>query len=242
MKRVKSILTLLALAAITLSCTKERLIVTPSGNVTTVVKNLSGFNKIDVSSIATVYVTIADTNQNVIVEADDNIQSYVEIKKNNGILEIDLRDNLNIKGDPTLNVYVTAESINDLNADGASSIVILNQLIEPHVGIRLSGASRLIGFLMLDYLNAELSGASNLNIEGSTNQFDIHSSGASLMHGFGFETNVLDANLSGASNVSLQVSEELYVTASGASIVQYKGDGVIVNQQLSGGSKIIKVN
>jgi hypothetical protein len=49
-------------------------------------------------------------------------------------------------------------------------------------------------------------------------------------------------NLSGASNVSLTVTDEMDVSASGSSIVRYKGDAVINSQNLTGGSQIIHMN
>jgi len=55
-------------------------------------------------------------------------------------------------------------------------------------------------------------------------------------------TTNLMAELSGGSSIILSVQDELDVTASGASTVFYKGNGVIVNQELSGGSEIVKTD
>lgn len=60
------------------------------------------------------------------------------------------------------------------------------------------------------------------------------------MRSYGFEVNKLIADLTGASNAYITVVESMDITASGASNVHYKGEAVIISQELSGGSNIIK--
>ena len=62
-----------------------------------------------------------------------------------------------------------------------------------------------------------------------------------MIKDYGLETDHLNAELSGASNVSLTINEEIDIEASGASILKYKGNAVITNQDLSGASSVKKM-
>ena len=62
------------------------------------------------------------------------------------------------------------------------------------------------------------------------------------MGDYDFQTDFLNANLSGGSSISLTVNQELSIEASGGSSVLYKGDGIIINEDLSDGSSIQHVN
>jgi hypothetical protein len=81
-----------------------------------------------------------------------------------------------------------------------------------------------------------------MTLTGETLSFEVTASGASDIGSFDFSTEYLNVNLSGASNVSLTVTDEMDVSASGSSIVRYKGDAVINSQNLTGGSQIIHMN
>jgi hypothetical protein len=141
-----------------------------------------------------------------------------------------------------LNVYISARYIDEFTAGGAVYMELMNPLHGKDIEIHLDGASFFRGFLYADEVEAELHGASGMEVNGSTGSFDIDASGASHMEGFGFMTVDLKAHLSGASNATLTVEDELKVTASGASSVLYRGNGVLVSQDLSGASTVVRVN
>ena len=131
-------------------------------------------------------------------------------------------------------------SVTDYTASGASNFLIEDLLTANTVSVHLSGASYFSGDLEVNHVSASLSGASNVEITGSADSFDVSASGASNINDYDFITDDLDVDLSGASNVWLTVNHELSVRASGASNVYYRGTGVVVSQNLSGASHIVK--
>jgi hypothetical protein len=58
---------------------------------------------------------------------------------------------------------------------------------------------------------------------------------------YDFNTDYLNINLTGASHASLTVTKKLDVSASGASVLRYKGPGIVNSQNLSGGSQLMKI-
>lgn len=214
--------------------------VIPSGNLTTQVKYISDYDAIEASNAFTVYVNFSENEESIEIEADDNLQPYIEVRKVSGTLIIGLRNNINVRGNATMRAYITTRQVTGYTASGASNFFIDNDLTANAVNIHLSGASYFGGYLNVNHVSISMSGASNVEIEGSTDSFDVSASGASNLGSYDFMADDLDVDLSGASNVWLTVNHELSVRASGASNVYYTGTGVVVSQNLSGASHIIK--
>ena len=215
--------------------------VRPSGKITTVEATFSDYDAIDASSAFTVYLSFSDTDETIEIEANENLHEYIEVKKENGTLVIGVANNVRIRGKSTLNAYITTKSISSFSASGASRFVIEDVVDQDRAHIYLYGVSSFNGALDVDLLFADISGASVMNITGSCNDFEFEASGASVLRDYTFSTNTIKAELSGASHAALTVDQEIDVEASGASILRYRGDAVITNQDLSGASSVKKM-
>lgn len=242
--KTKSILAILfAMSIILTSCEKNENYVAPSANVTTVEKSVNSFNELDIEDPFKVYITFSETEENVRIEANANLQGYIKVTQQDEKLRIKLDDRLNInEGESTLNVIITMRKLNKLEAAGATMIVFQNELISDEFETDLTGACELSGKINVNQLDALLDGASNLMLSGSTNIFNIEATGASGVEGYALEATNLEADLNGACQLNLTVHENMDVRATGASKVYYKGDAHVNNANLSGGSEIIKVN
>jgi len=242
MKKLKIILlALMAISILTTSCKKNDDI-TPSNNVTTLDKTIMGYTELKVSDPFKVYVTFSDTEEKIQVEANSNLQQYINVKKQNNQLVIDLDNNLNINGSSVLNVYITTKSLDAFYATGASTIQLQNELYEPNVTINLSGACTFIGSLIVNELYAELDGASNLELSGSSSSTELDANGASNMMYYGFETNIFNCDLNGGSNAYLSIQQIINVEANGGSNLYYKGNAVVNDHNLNGGSTVQKMD
>ena len=231
---------LIALSVLFTSCKKND-DVTPSNQVTTIDKTITGYTQLNVSDPFKVYVTFSDVEEKIQVEANANLHQYIRVEKQNNQLVIYLANNINISGSSVLNVYVSTKHLDAFYAAGASKIQLENELNANEVKVKLAGACTFSGSLYVDLLDADLDGASNMNISGSSNSFEIDATGASNMMDYGFETNNFNCDLEGGCNAHLTVKQTLTVKANGASNVYYKGDGVVGSQHLNGGSSIQKM-
>jgi hypothetical protein len=248
MKTKSILLGLFALSILFTSCNKNEDIfpshnnVYPSKDITTVNHTISGYSQLDVSDRFNVFVTFSDTEENIQIEANSNLQQYITCKKVSNQLVIYFADNVNIKtGNAVLNVYITTKQLNAFYSAGAISIQLQNELVCSDLTIDLSGVSTLRGTIYADQIKSKLEGTSKLDIGGSSNSFDINAAGVNEVVGYDFETNYLSSDLEGVCNVHLTVQQKLEVKASGVCNVYYKGDGIVSYQNLSGASKIQKV-
>ena len=147
---------------------------------------------------------------------------------------------------PTLSIVLTVRNFERLGLSGASTAYLLDTLVADNLDLRLSGASRFrtahphrreaTGRIEANTITAVLSGASILDMSGRCETLDLTLSGASQAVNFSMVCDHLKAVFSGASRASVTVNSTLSATLSGASVLNYGGNPVIIHSNLSGAS------
>jgi len=240
MKTVQLIVILLSLIIFSTSCDKDKRIKRAKGEVTKVEKNVTEFTALDVHDAFDVDVTYSTEEELVVVEAEDNIQEIIIVEVQNDILVIKLKNGVNLRGNPTLKIHITTAELNDFEASDACDIKLNNTLTANDIRVKLSDACNFVGTIEATMGELDLSDASNANITGTIESLNVLANDASSIEDYDLQCNTLDANLSDASNLKITVNDELRVTASDASSVKYKGTGVVMFQDLSDASTLIK--
>ncbi|MGD2035003.1 MAG: head GIN domain-containing protein [Bacteroidales bacterium] len=241
MKLKMNLATFLLLLVLT-GCEYGSVSIDPSENIINEEYTYDNFSGLDISSTFEVYVEFSDTEEKIVIEANENLHPYIKIFEEESKLNIMLEDNVNIRGRATLKAYITTSSLSGFSASGASVITVEDLIERSSVTIDLSGASYFTGELAVDNVNADLSGSSQVEISGVTGTFSVSASGASVTKDYGLSTDFLEADLSGSSNVYVTVNKEISISASGASTLYYMGQAAVTNENLSGASRIVKKN
>ncbi len=219
------------------SCNTE--IIKPKGEVITKTYDLKNFTEIEAQDAFQVYVTFSDTEDKVEIESNSNFHDRMAIEKIGDRLMLRFENTITIDHDDTvINAYITTSNIDVFDGSGASTFFLQNELNTDQVQIDLSGASNFEGSLSVDQLKSDLSGASKLEISGTAQTLEADLSGASNLENYEFTCDHLIADLSGASKIKVSVEQSLVVKASGASEINYRGNGSITSQNLSGASRI----
>lgn len=221
------------------SCYKDTIRV--SGEVVRTEVNLSGYTGLRVSNAFNAHVAFSDTEEKIIVEANSDIQDRIVVKLEGNDLVVRLKRFTSIRGNATLNVYITTKNIHFFDISGASSITLDSPLELDTAGhIEISGASHFRGELRASDLEIDASGASDLDIYGEVGFLDAALSGASNLREYDLSVDQLDMRLSGASNAFLTVQEKIDIKASGASTLNYKGGAEFGRRELTGASEVRK--
>ena len=211
-----------------------------SGNVVTQTRSMTGFTAIEAGGAVNVFVK-QDAAFSVQVKVDDNLQQYVSVEVENGVLQIHQQNNTSLQTTDDIKVYVSLPSLNDLVVSGASNVTGENTFTGEAIQINLSGASH--ADIKLDFPNvsAELSGASTATLSGKTKNIKLNATGASTIKAFELFSETAVVELSGASEANVFASLKLDAGASGASNVRYKGDAT-VNKSESGAGSVSKAD
>lgn len=235
---------------------------TDSGNHITKTYDLADFTALDVSHAFDVEVLPSDVEA-VEVVISSNLEKYLLVEKKKSTLRIGLKRNYIgwFRVNPCLKAYVSAKTLREITASGASSVVLKSDYdaLGQNLEINLSGASSFGGHVMnvnqltadlsgassfkgqalnVNRLDVELSGASEMGMDGNGNEMDLRASGASKADLADFPLKNFEGSLSGASKGLLYVTETFKVKASGASEIEVKGHPTVVKVEESGSSLV----
>ncbi len=212
----------------------------PSGDVISKEYDYSNFKGIRLSNDFKAYVTFTKGKEKVSIKVDDNLFKYIIIEMDGDILDIRLKNNLNIRGEETLKAFISARELKSLEADDDSEIYLENKLRAEIAEVILSDDSILKGEIEVAELDVRLSSDSVMKVSGKSNKVRAELKGDSVLEDFDFNIKKLKVSLKGDSVARLTVRESIDVKASGDSVFNYKGDADIVSMTVVGDSEIRK--
>lgn len=204
------------------------------------VRSVSGFHAIYASDAFDIYISQANEEKLAVSASEEKYLADIITTVKNGVLIIKYDEGKKFfRGNRRLRAYISVKNIKELKAGGAATFKIEGRLTCNALKVDLSGASRLNGQLIVSgTFSANLSGASDIQINGSASETNIDASGASDVKAFDFTTSVCSVKASGASNIKISVDKELSAHLSGASSVNYKGQAMIKDIKTTGASNI----
>ncbi len=175
--------------------------------------------------------------EDIEILAPDNLQPYISTSVQGGDFSVQL-SGVNVLGNSNITVRVKSDQLIAASLSGGATLITQGVLQYPDFNLSLSGGSKGTLNYQGQNLSLDLSGGAKLGASGSSVVLELSQSGGSKLNAYDLITEDLQAQLSGGSKATLTVSQNLSVSASGGSKLTYKGAGQIVEQNLSGGSKI----
>lgn len=208
-----------------------------TGRTQTTDFDLAGFTRLEVSSAFTVDVTQSEAYR-VEITIDDSLINRLDVRVSGDTLHIGLRSGTSILGSATMKAVVTMPELAGLELSGATRGAISGFSSDRGLSVTVSGASRLSGDIDCGDARFDVSGASRLELTGAAKDLRVDASGASTVALDDFEAVEAIVDASGASRATVNVSDRLNATASGASTVLYTGDPISVRENTSGASSV----
>lgn len=235
-----------------------------SGNVITEAREVSNFEQVEVCCGMKLLLTQGDEEQ-LTLEADDNILPEVETFVRSGTLTVRFRRNFasfNLRLNRPVTVYLQMPTIHGVTISGGGSLEteklevdrvafefsggsqgMIRNLQAESVDLVASGGSEVtVDTMAVGTLDLEVSGGGHATVKGGTvTEQRVVASGGSHYDASAVEGETATIEVSGGGEANVWVTEVLQVQASGGSQVAYKGNPTI-DQELSGGSEIRSVN
>ncbi|UBM60289.1 DUF2807 domain-containing protein [Marinilongibacter aquaticus] len=199
---------------------------------------LDFFDEVEVGSAMHVQIYPSDEFHLTASGASRDIDD-LKVRIQNGKLRVYYgRDNLfGHQSRKRMELYIEMPEIKELDASGATEIQISGFPLASSFDAEISGASQLDLNMEVKELELDLSGASDVFLSKTCQIVRAEISGASHLRAFEAYADKAYLELSGASKAYISVDDFLKVDASGASSVRYKGDPD-VEKDLSGGSSV----
>jgi hypothetical protein len=211
--------------------------IAPSGVIITETREVSGFDSVDFNSIGEVTLVQGET-ESLVIEADDNLMPYVDVKVSGSKLTIGMKDetglNFSFGGtEPTLHFTLTVKDLSSLEVSGLAT-VNCDSLSATDFVLGISGGGDInINSLAADTLEVNLSGLGDITLAGQATDLQVNISGAGNYNGGDLESATVSVNVSGLGDTTVWVTGSLDVTISGAGNVDYYGSPSVM-QNVSG--------
>jgi hypothetical protein len=212
-----------------------------NGNIITQTRSAGQFNSIDVGGSIDVYVK-QDSVRSIKVEADENLQQYIETINDGDLLRIKTEEGFNINSSRKIKVYVSGPMFKSLDVSGACDLFGDGNIKSSSaIDIGLSGSCHATLDIDAPKVSADLSGSCSVNLKGQTKDFDIKGSGSMELKCFDLLAENVDLDISGAGDAEVYSSVKLSGSISGSADVRYKG-AAQTSIETSGSSSIKKAD
>lgn len=226
-------LTFFILVVIFAGCVNSK---TGSGNIISNIRNVGSFNVISASG--SVYVTLQKGPQSVVVETDDNIMRYVETAVSDNTLKIRLK-NINNLRNATVNVYVTAPVLKDIDASASAEIASKGSITsDSEIELKASSGSRIQIDLDAPSVKADASSGGSVIVSGRTRNLTAKSSSGSNVNALSLKAENATANASSGGSVKVSASISVKAEASSGATVKYTGGATEVKKNESSGGSV----
>jgi hypothetical protein len=209
-----------------------------SGDNNAQIRKVSAFQGVEVSGGIDLYLTSGPESVSVSASSE-TVRDHIITEVVHGTLRIHLEENWSrgIRGS-NMKAYVSLPALKNLGASGGSDVFLQNEITGTDIDIDLSGGSDLKGKLSCTNLEIKQSGGSDVSLSGNVQKLKVEASGGSDLEGYGLVTDYANLSSSGGSDSKLTVNKELYIVASGASDVSYKGAATVKQVNTSGSSSV----
>lgn len=211
-----------------------------NGNITTQTRSAGQFSGIDASGSIDVYVS-QGTASSVRVEADENLQQYIDAFVDGDVLRVKTQEGYNIRSSRKIKVYVSAPTLKKFEASGACDIFSESKITSTSdVDISLSGSCDVTLELSAPKIFADVSGACTVKLKGDTKDFKVEGSGSTDIKCFELVADNVNLDISGAGDAEVFANAKLVGEISGAASVHYKGNAQ-TDMHTSGATSVKKV-
>lgn len=240
MKRVWSLVALLGILSLSACSVMPIRTVRGSGNVITETRDVAGFDRITMSGIGTLYIEQGD-EESLVIEAEDNILSYLESNVRASTLELGVQTpGLNLRPTERIEYHLTVINLREVEASGTADIII-DSMVSEDFEIEISGIGDVtVNSLTADSVRTDVSGAGDVYLAGTVVDQEIHLSGIGDYEAGDLQSETAELEMSGSGSAEVWVTESLDVRISGIGNVRYYGSP-LVQQQISGLGKLTQL-
>jgi hypothetical protein len=199
-------------------------VITPSGTVITETRDVSGFDKIDMTTFGKVIIAQGDT-ESLTITGSDNVVPLIQTSVRNGKLTIQTEQNVNVTrmDEHALTIEITVVDLSGLTVSGVANID-MDALSALELGLVINGAGSVtLRQLQAERLEATLSGVGSLEVAGKANECRIEIPGAGNVKAGDLECQEVTVNISGLGNATIWATEQLSGSINGAGSVSYYG-------------------
>lgn len=235
-------ITIILLVSIVLlnSCIGDGHRVKGNGKVATESKQVGDFTGVELHGAFDVFLS-EGSPASVSIEAEENIIPHIELHVLNGILNIETEDNIWLRTNKPVKIFITSPSYNRIQVTSSGNITGQTKITnETKLNISVSGSGELKLDVDAPEIEANVSGSGEMDLSGETKKFSGDVSGSGDIRAMNLKSEESNLQVSGSGNIDVYASIKLDASVSGSGNIRYKGDAK-VSSSTSGSGNVRKV-
>ncbi|MCL6267069.1 GIN domain-containing protein [Flagellimonas myxillae] len=181
MKTIKNTLLAIGMAFFISSCSYETIRV--SEEVSTRDYGFTDITELEVATDFKAYVSFSETEESVSIRANDNLFEKIRIYQEGEKLTVKLKNNINLKGKETLNLFITMKEITHYKASSDASIYLDDPLTADIVRVELSSDAYFEGDITAQDFDLRASSDSQADVFVEANEVYLNLSSSAKMEG-----------------------------------------------------------
>lgn len=212
-----------------------------NGTLSTQQRTVTDFNAVSSSGSFDVYVSNG-TTPGVRIEAEENLQEYIETTVEGSQLKVRVRDGIWLRPRRSIKVFVTAPAYNNIALHGSGNLISENRISGPSkISLSISGSGNMNVDLDAPESYAEMSGSGDINLKGETRKFEGVVNGSGNIKAIDLKTEESSIQINGSGNADVFASTVLNVEVRGSGDVRYKGGARVVSD-IKGSGSVAKID
>ena len=211
-----------------------------SGNVVSAEKSISSFIRLHISINGTVELIQAD-EEKVIVEADENLQEYIEVTNSGRTLYVTAEGKWRTPGFSRLIIKIYYRQLYNIYNASIKGTLICNgplkssEPVEVKIYSEKSSSKLNISAPAIKLITACVG---DVEIEGACNIFEINAKSEGNLYARGMRAKSLSLKNYSAGNLEVYADETLTISNYGEGSISYWGDGVLKDIKQYGDGEI----
>ena len=217
--------------------------VSGSGKIESQTREVQDFLGVSINYPAEVLIQQGKV-ESVKLEADDNLLPQLSTEVDDGILVIENKENVwskRVNPSERVKITITVKDLNQIEFSSAGNVLV-HGLKTDELSLHLNGVGEMtLNDLDVRQLEARLSGAGNIEANGTAQELDIRISGVGGFDAPKLESQVATVRISGAGSATVNVVNDLTARVSGAGSISYYGSPTL-HEDVSGAGSVSRAD
>ncbi|PWT96092.1 MAG: hypothetical protein C5B52_16420 [Bacteroidetes bacterium] len=210
-----------------------------NGDVTTQSRDVSNFHGIKLEGSMDVSLIKSDKEE-VEVEAEQNLQSYIETYVRDGILIVKMKDDISFHDHSGIHVKVSCPKINSLTVAASGSIEGEGKFAsDDEMDLEILASGNLKLDLDAPSVKVSVVASGNAELSGETKNIEISSTASGNIDASKLKAENAKVNITASGEVHVYASVKLDATIMGSGNIGYKG-GAAVTKNIMGSGEVSK--
>jgi hypothetical protein len=175
--------------------------------------------------------------QSVKIEAEDNLQEYIEAVVEGDVLSIRTREGFRLSPKKDLKIFVTSSSLNEVKVSGSGNITSEGTITASNpMKLEINGSGDIKVQVDAPEVDAQISGSGDMQLEGNVKSFRSEINGNGDIKAMNLKSEETKVQINGSGDAEVFGSVKLEVVVRGSGDVVYRGNGQVISDIKGSGS------